>query len=289
MTNVLVTGGSGQLANCIKDVARKFPKLNLIFKSSLELDITDFEKTSSIFKSQNIDYCINCAAYTDVDNAEQKSKKAMLVNCHGPKNISIACLENDAVLIHVSTDFVFDGYSSIPYKEEDLPNPLGIYGLSKFRGETAIKEHLKKFFIFRTSWLYSEHNKNFMKTMIQLSKSKKKLSVVDDQIGTPTYARDLAKTMLKIIDKKNKKYGTYHYSNEGVASWYDFAYAIFKEIESEIELCPIKSKDYLTSAKRPYFSVLDKSKIKMNLDITIPHWRSSLNEAIINLRKEINL
>lgn len=285
MINVLVTGGKGQLACNLRNIDLKYPELNLFYKSSSELDIVNYDSLEQMFSTQKIDYCINCAAYTNVDHAEKDSATAFSVNEIGVKNLAKICSEKNVVLIHISTDFVFDGKKTNAYTEKDNPNPIGVYGLSKLNGEIAIKSLSHKYFIFRTSWLYSEYSKNFMKTMIGLSKTKEELKVVDDQIGTPTYARDLAEVILNTINNKNRNYGIYHYSNEGVASWYDFAHAIFDEIKSNIQLFPIKTKQYPTPAKRPCFSVLDKSKIKEDLKVKIPHWKYSLKIAIDSLNK----
>ncbi|WP_369680354.1 dTDP-4-dehydrorhamnose reductase [Winogradskyella luteola] len=285
MMNVLVTGGMGQLAKSIKDIEAKYPNIKLHFKSSTELDITKKDTVKTIFNNQTFDYCINCAAYTAVDNAEKDSDSAYKVNELGVKNLAKECHIDKVILIHISTDFVFGGSGPIAYTEKDETNPQNVYGFSKLKGELAIEKSMNQYFILRTSWLYSEHNKNFMKTMIKLASDRQNLNVVDDQIGTPTYTKDLAEVIFKIIDTKHDNYGTYHYSNEGIASWYDFAYSIFDEINSDIKLLPIKTIDYPTPAKRPLFSVLDKSKIKENLNIHIPHWRSSLREAISNLKQ----
>lgn len=284
MINVLVTGGNGQLANNLKDLTKQLLGFKFIYKSSKDLDITNFNQLNSFFKETKIEYCVNCAAYTAVDKAEDEVEGATNINEIGTGLIAKTCAEHKTTLIHISTDFVFDGFKSSAYTEKDATNPLNVYGLSKLKGEQAVNEFCKRHFIIRTSWLYSEYNSNFLKTMITLSKSKKKLNVVDDQIGTPTYAKDLAEVILHIITSKNTLYGLYNYSNEGVASWYDFAYAIFYKINADIELSPIKSKLYHTSAKRPYFSILDKSKIKESFNINIPHWQSSLDKAIANLK-----
>ncbi|OUS02398.1 dTDP-4-dehydrorhamnose reductase [Flavobacteriales bacterium 33_180_T64] len=280
MINILVTGGNGQLAKCISDLESKTSNLNVIYTDYLELDITNLEDVNAFYNRNTFDYCINCAAYTAVDNAENDEINAAKVNELGAKNLAIACRNNNVILIHISTDFVFDGNKSSAYNEEDTTNPTGIYGITKLKGEQAIINHLESYFIIRTAWLYSEHGNNFLKTMIRLSKDRTELSVVVDQIGTPTYATDLAATILKVINSKSQEFGVYHYSNEGVASWYDFAKAIFDENKSQISLSPINTEDYPTPAKRPYFSVLDKSKIKSNFDIEIPHWRDSLRIAI---------
>ena len=184
------------------------------------------------------------------------------------------------VLIHISTDFVFDGQKNEPYVETDIANPISVYGASKLQGEVEIKQILEKYFIFRTSWLYSEHGNNFMKTMLRLAETRDEISVVSDQLGTPTYAGDLAEVILKIVSLKNTNFGLYHYSNEGVTSWYDFAKAIFEVSAIEIKLNPIITVDYPTPAKRPAYSVMDKTKIKTTLGIQAPFWSESLQKAI---------
>ena len=282
MINILVTGGNGQLAKCISDIESNTPNLNVIYTDYLELDITKLDEVEDFFNKNNFDYTINCAAYTAVDKAESDEENAIKVNEIGAKNLAIACHKNKVILIHVSTDFVFDGNKSIAYKESDPTNPKGVYGVTKLNGEQSIIQNLEHYFIIRTAWLYSEYGNNFMKTMIRLSKDRNELSVVEDQIGTPTYASDLAKVILEIVISKNSQYGMYHYSNEGVASWYDFAKAIFDERKTNIKLSPIKSEAYPTPAKRPHFSVLDKTKIKAKLNIDIPYWRDSLKKALKN-------
>jgi dTDP-4-dehydrorhamnose reductase len=282
MINILVTGGNSQLSKCIKNLKDNLSGANFIFVGRLELDITNDLAVNSFIQNNNVQYCINCAAYTAVDFAESDKDNAFNVNVIGVENLAVACNKNGVTLIHVSTDFVFDGNKNVAYNENDKTNPLSVYGLTKLRGEQAIAENMNHYFIIRTSWLYSEHGSNFMKTMINLSKNKATLRVVEDQIGTPTYASDLASIIIAIIDSDNKQYGIYHYSNEGIASWYDFAKAIFEEKNCNIDLTPIKSEDYPTPAKRPKFSVLDKTKIKTNLKIKIPYWRDSLKAAIIN-------
>ncbi|WP_047549275.1 dTDP-4-dehydrorhamnose reductase [Psychroserpens sp. Hel_I_66] len=288
MVNVLVTGANGQLASCLNDTIIVNSDYNYIFKNSSELDITNNKDLASFFKQNKIKYCINCAAYTAVDKAEQDRKQATKVNVLGAENLAIECSKINAILIHISTDFVFDGEQSKAYNETDSTNPKSVYGQTKLDGELKIKENLSNYFIIRTSWLYSEHGNNFMKTMLRLSKERDQLSIVSDQIGTPTYAKDLAIVILKIIETESTSYGCYHYSNEGVASWYDFAKAIFEIKNSNIEIIPIKTSNYPTPAERPIFSVLNKEKIKDNLGIEIPHWRDSLKKAILNLNNLTN-
>lgn len=284
MKTILVTGASGQLANCIKDLEQQYSNFCFVYKSSLELNISDFSKTTNFFKTNKVDWCINCAAYTAVDNAESDIKNANNVNVIGAKNIAIACNENNVKLVHISTDFVFDGNTTTAYTEKDPTNPLGVYGSSKLIGEQEIASHIKTYYIIRTSWLYSEHGNNFLKTMLRLANNNKKINVINDQIGTPTYAKDLAKIILEIIKIDNNNFGVYNYSNEGVASWYDFAKAIFDISNLKIKINPIPTINYPTPAKRPNFSVLNKTKIKETFQLDIPHWRDSLILAISRIK-----
>ena len=281
MMNVLVTGSNGQLASCIKDLAKRDTSLNFIYTDYQELDICDLNQIESFFKSnQKIDYCINCAAYTAVDKAESEVEKTFEINAQGAKNLAIVCSEFDTVLIQVSTDFVFDGEKTEPYTETDVANPISVYGASKLQGEVEIKKIVKKQFIIRTSWLYSEHGNIFMKTMLRLAETRDEISVVSDQIGTPTYAGDLANVILKIITSNTRSFGLYHYSNEGETSWYDFAKAIFEASNLKIKLNAIKTEAYPTPAKRPVYSVMDKTKIKSVLKMKTLDWQDSLKKAI---------
>ena len=282
MTTILVTGGNGQLASCIKDVEKQYDDLNIIYTYHLELDICELNQIQTFFKSNpQINYCINCAAYTAVDKAETEAEKAFEINATGAKNLAQVCNDHDAILIHVSTDFVFDGEKNEPYTETDVANPISVYGASKLQGEVEIQQALKEYFIIRTSWLYSEYGNNFMKTMLRLAETRDGISVVSDQIGTPTYAGDLAEIIIQIINTKTEKYGIYHYSNEGVASWFEFAKEIFKLAKNKIKVNPIPSIEYLTPAKRPKYSVLDKKKIIDVFKIDIPFWRESLKKVIL--------
>lgn len=286
MKNILVTGGKGQLASCIKDLEHKLDDFNFIYVDYEELDITDKEQVTSFFEQQKIDYCINCAAYTAVDKAESEADLAQHVNALGAQYLAESCSQHDAVLVQISTDFVFDGKQSTCYKENDKATPLGVYGATKLKGEIQTVKSLRKHFIIRTSWLYSEQGNNFLKTMLRLGRERAQLSVVGDQIGTPTYAGDLAALVLRIIKEENSSYGLYHYSNEGVASWYDFAKAIFEESALGVHVLPIKTEEYPTPAKRPRFSVMDKSKIKTSLGIEIPYWRDSLRKCLTKLENQ---
>jgi dTDP-4-dehydrorhamnose reductase len=284
MTNVLVTGGNGQLANCIKDIEDQYPDLNFVYTDYLDLDICKLDQLDSFFQAnQEIHYCINCAAFTAVDKAESEIEKAYEINALGAKNLAVTCSKNNTVLIHISTDFVFNGKSLTPYTEKDLANPINIYGKSKLKGEEEIINTFNKYFILRTSWLYSEHGNNFMKTMLRLAETRDEINVVNDQIGTPTYARDLAKVILNLINDRNEFYGLYHFSNEGIASWYEFAKVIFEVSGKNIKVKPVSTMEYLTPANRPAYSVMDKTKIKTFFKININDWIDSVKEAISNL------
>lgn len=275
---ILVTGASGQLGCTFKALAAEGQTrgLELIFKSKATLDITDAQAVQRALTATNYAYCINCAAYTRVDGAEAEPEQAYRVNVIGARNLALHCQATQTVLFHISTDYVFDGAANTPYTEAAPACPTGVYGHTKYQGEQAIARHNTACFTLRTSWLYSEFGHNFMKTMRCLAQERKTLSVVYDQVGTPTYARDLARTILHLINTQSTAYGLYHYSNEGVASWYDFAHAIFKHSRLTVHLNPIRSQAYPTPAKRPGFSVLDKSKIKQTFGIAIPHWKDSL-------------
>nr|WP_179344629.1 dTDP-4-dehydrorhamnose reductase [Winogradskyella ursingii] len=290
MKTILVTGKGGQLAQCIRDASSKYSNFKFIFKSSTELDITNNIKVNSFFSSvYKIDYCINCAAYTAVDKAETNIDEAIEVNIEGPKNLANACLKNGAILIHISTDFVFDGKRSIPYAENSKTNPLGIYGKTKLEGENIVTEILDQHFIIRTSWLYSEYGSNFVKTMLNLVQKKDELSIVGDQIGSPTYAKNLADAILKFVYTQSNNYGMYHFSNRGQCSWHDFAKEVFNLSNNKIKLNKILSKAYPTPAIRPNYSVLDSSKIQRELNIEIPNWKESLAQCIGNLTSKNNL
>jgi dTDP-4-dehydrorhamnose reductase len=280
MIKALVTGGNGQLAQSLKDVVNHQDELDVDFQDLPDLDITNKQKLESYFSNNELDYCINCAAYTAVDLAEEQSDLAYAVNAEGPKYLAEVCQKHQVTLIHISTDFVFDGQKRIPYLETDAPNPLSVYGASKLQGERSIQETTEAYFIVRTSWLYSEYGNNFIKTMLRLSETRDEISVVSDQIGSPTYAGDLAEVLIKIVLSSSISYGIYHYSNGGIVSWYDFASEIFKQFGKKIEVKPIKTKDYPTAAKRPKYSVLDTTKIKNNFDCTIKDWQGSLNKVI---------
>tara|TARA_R110000744_G_scaffold228073_1_gene346061 strand:+ start:255 stop:1115 length:861 start_codon:yes stop_codon:yes gene_type:complete len=284
MLSILVTGSNGQLGMSIQEIKGQFTE-NIVFHftDANELDISNEKAVRNFFKNKNYDYCINCAAYTAVDNAEDNKDLAYAINADGSKYLAKVCDEYNCIFIHVSTDFVFDGTKEEPYTTLDQPRPLNIYGASKLEGERLIQKVTKKYFIIRTSWVYSEFGNNFVKTMIKLGKEKDRLDVVSDQIGSPTYARDLAHFLLKIILDKNHKYGIYHFSNEGVLSWYDFAQAIIKLSNSETKVFPVSSSDYKTKAERPKFSVMNKDETITVFNIELEPWQNSLKTCVRNL------
>ena len=275
---VLVLGAGGQLGQSLQFIANDYPEIQFNFFSRLDLDITNELELKSIFNSLRPNFCVNASAYTAVDKSESEQEQAHLINVEGVKNIALMCQNFDTTLIHVSTDFVFDGSKNSPYTEDDATNPQGVYGKTKRKGELEIIRILKKHFIIRTSWLYSQFNTNFMKTMLRLAQDRDSLSVVNDQIGTPTHAVDLANAIAKVILSSSTNYGIYHYSNEGKASWYDFAKKIFEVNKIEINLKPISTSEFPTPAQRPKYSVLDKSKIKKEFNLLIEEWQDSLKK-----------
>jgi dTDP-4-dehydrorhamnose reductase len=292
---VLVTGAKGQLGQAIQFISEKHSDVDFVFCDSLTLDITNLNNIQHIFKQVKPNYCINAAAYTAVDKAESEPEKAYLINVTGAKNLAEVCKQNNTVLLHVSTDFVFDGdYSkllpgvqSTGYSEEEIPNPTGVYGQTKLDGEKAIQEIFDNYFIIRTSWVYSQFANNFMKTMIRLGTERDSLSVVNDQIGTPTNAVDLAEALVKIICHTERSrsvsstisnFGIYNFSNEGRCSWYDFAQKIFEINNITVDLKPIPTSSYPTPAQRPAFSVLNKAKIKKVFNLQIDNWEDSLKK-----------
>ena len=286
---VLITGSNGQLGSEIKELASEYENLQCVFKDLPELDICDAEVLNTFIIDQHINAVINCAGYTAVDKAEEDPEIAEQVNAKGVLNLVNALEKVDGKLIHISTDYVFDGNHSQPYKESDPVSPVGVYGETKRAGELAVLNSNIDAIVIRTSWLYSGYGNNFLKTMLRLGNEKKSIQVVFDQKGTPTFANNLAKTCLDILSdgsstNLSKKGSLYHYSNEGVSSWYDFASAIMEISNIDCKVIPIETKDYPTQARRPLYSVLDKSKIKSDFKVTIPHWRDSLANCI----KKIN-
>ena len=287
--NILITGANGQLGSEIKDLKNKYSNLTLFFKDLPDLDICNFSQVEKFVIANKINAIINCAAYTAVDNAEENKEVAKKVNAEGVLNLVNALKINKGRLIHISTDYVFNGASCIPYKESDAVNPIGVYGHTKREGELAILESNLDAIVIRTSWLYSAYGNNFVKTMLKLGHERDELGVIFDQVGTPTNASDLARMCLDILsDKSSENISAngkiYHYSNEGVASWFDFATAIMTLGSNDCKVRPIETKDYPTPAKRPHFSVLNKTKIKKDFNIEIPYWRDSLEKCIEKLK-----
>lgn len=283
---VLVTGASGQLGQAIQFIAKNHSEIKFVFCSSSDLDISNKENCQTVFQKTKPDFCINAAAYTAVDKAESERDKAELINVLGSKNIAEVCNNFDVKLIHISTDFVFDGSNDKPYTETQITNPKGVYGQTKLDGEKAIQQVFSKYYIIRTSWVYSQFGNNFMKTMLRLASERTALSVVNDQIGTPTNAVDLAEALVQIIlsannQPTNDNYGIYNFSNEGECSWYDFAKKIFEINNVSIDLSAIPTEQFPTPAQRPKYSVLDKSKIKATFGITIKTWEESLKSIKI--------
>lgn len=291
MKNILVTGAYGQLGNEVRILSANYPEYNFMFTDVDSLDITDKDELIDFVTGNDIRYIINCAAYTAVDKAEDDAELCEKINATAVKNLGIAAAEAGAGIIHVSTDYVFDGTSCRPYTEDMPTKPCSVYGKTKLKGEKNLLKACPNAIIIRTAWLYSPFGNNFVKTMIKLGSERESLNVIFDQVGTPTYALDLADAILnamdQTIDTDHEKGGVYHFSNEGVCSWYDFTIKIH-EIAG-IKTCkvnPIETKDYPTKAARPHYSVLNKSKIKQTFNITIPHWEASLKDCIKELSEQ---
>lgn len=283
---ILVTGSNGQLGSEIRELASLYPHFDFMYTDEAELDITDQEKVNEFFTFYNPDVVINCAAYTAVDKAETESEKAFLINAEAPGILARATADTGAFMVHISTDYVFDGKNYKPYVETDKVCPVSVYAKSKVAGEEAVQQANGKAVIIRTSWLYSAFGNNFVKTMRKYGAERGELNVVADQTGTPTYARDLAKAILDTLPLAMTAEGVeiFHYSNEGVTSWYDFAREIMQFSKINCKVNAITTKDYPLPAARPYYSVFDKSKIKKKFAIEIPHWKDSLKLCIGRLQ-----
>jgi dTDP-4-dehydrorhamnose reductase len=283
MSKIIVFGASGQLGQCLQHVAKERGITDIVFLPEEQANILKPEVLQAAFAEHKPGYCINCAAYTAVDKAEDEVDIARKVNRDGVANLSKQCAEHGTTLIQISTDFVFAGTGNEPLTETDEAAPISVYGLTKLEGEQVISEYTDKFFILRTSWLYSEYANNFVKTMLKYGRERDEMKVIWDQVGTPTYAIDLAGCILTITETQNQQYGIYHYSNEGLTSWYDFAKAIFELSNTTVRTLPIRTAEYPTKATRPAYSVMDKSKAKAQLGVAIPHWRESLELCISRL------
>ena len=280
MSTILVFGASGQLGQCLAHVAKERNMPGLIFPPEDQANILNPEGLKSLFEQHKPAYAINCAAYTAVDKAEDEVAIARKVNRDGAENLARLCGEFGTVFIQISTDFVFAGTGNQPLVETDPTEPISVYGLTKLEGEQVIPPLTDQYFILRTSWLYSEYANNFVKTMLKLGRERDELRIIWDQTGTPCYAIDLAGCILTIIETRSTAYGLYHYSNEGITSWYDFATAIFELSNTEVKTTPIRTAEYPTKATRPAYSVMDKSKAKTQLGVVIPHWRTSLQTCL---------
>ena len=269
----LVTGANGQLGNELRLLLGD----KAVYVDKEELDITDSEAVKNFISGKNFSTIINCAAYTAVDKAENDEKIAQLINVDGPRNLAATQIP----LIHISTDYVFNGHNFRPYTEDDIPSPQSVYGKTKLAGEQAVLQTADTAIIIRTAWLYSNFGNNFVKTMQRLGSERSELKVVFDQVGTPTYAADLAAAIVEIIPQiKTGSKDIFHFSNEGVCSWYDFAVEIINLSKLSCKVLPIESKDYPTPAKRPFYSVLNKNKIKQTFNININHWKESLQKCL---------
>jgi dTDP-4-dehydrorhamnose reductase len=286
MSKILVIGAGGQLGQCLKTVAERRGISEIVFPVEADANILNEAGLHDLLAAVQPAFVINCAAYTAVDKAEDEVDLAKAINETGASYLASACLTNGATLVHVSTDFVFEGNEVKLLKEDDEARPINIYGVSKLDGEKAVAAKLPAHFIIRTSWLYSEYANNFVKTMLKLGAERDELNVIADQVGTPTYAIDLANAIFDVIASSSTAYGIYHYSNEGVTSWFDFAKAIFDISETRVNVNPIPGSAYPTKATRPAFSVMNKTKIKETFGIEIPYWRDSLLECISKIKDQ---
>ena len=287
MAKVLVIGAGGQLGQCIKKIVAQRNIADVIFPEEGVADILNVEGLTALFEQVNPAYVINCAAYTAVDKAEDEADLAKAVNETGAKNLAELCNQFQATLVQISTDFVFEGNEVKLLKEDDIAKPISVYGATKLDGELAVIKALDQHIIIRTSWLYSEFANNFVKTMLKLGADRDELNIIADQVGTPTYAIDLANAIFDIIQNSEKKYGVYHFSNEGVTSWFDFAKAIFDVSGTIVKVNPISTSAYPTKARRPHFSVMDKTKIKTDYNVKVPYWLDSLKVCISALQSNL--
>jgi len=280
MSKILVIGAGGQLGQCLKTVSERRGISEIVFPAEKEANILNAEGLNTLLKNEKPAFVINCAAYTAVDKAEDEVELSRAINETGAGYLAAACKANQATLVHVSTDFVFEGNEVKLLTEDDVAKPINVYGVTKLAGEKAVASNLDEYFTIRTSWLYSEYANNFVKTMLKLGAERAELGIIADQVGTPTYAIDLANAIFDIIESGSKNYGIYHYSNEGVTSWFDFAKAIFEISGTEVKANPIPGSAYPTKATRPAFSVMDKTKIKDTFGLNVPYWRDSLVDCI---------
>lgn len=280
MTTILITGSNGQLGNEMQQAAVRFPAFNYIYTDVAELDICDKSALDAFVKANNVNVIVNCAAYTAVDKAEDDVELCYKINRDAVRNIAEVANDNKVKVVHVSTDYVFDGTNYLPYTEDMPVCPATVYGKSKLEGEQALLENCKESVILRTAWLYSSFGNNFVKTMMKLGTERDSLGVIFDQVGTPTYAADLADAILQLLSNETFVPGIYHFSDEGVCSWYDFTKTIHRMANITCDVKPIETKDYPARTPRPHFSVLNKGKIKSTYGISIPHWEVSLEKCV---------
>lgn len=283
--NILVTGANGQLGMEFQQLAAKFPTFHFYFTNRETLDVTNYDAVLQYFNRHDIDYCINCAAYTAVDKAETERTEAMDGNAEAAGYLAEACTKHGARMMHFSTDYVFNGQSSRPYRETDPEQPINYYGETKLSGEHLVQQYNTESIIIRTSWVYSKYGKNFVKTMLRLMAEKDAIQVVNDQFGSPTYAADIALAVLQIIEQDIWNPGVYHYCNEGVITWYDFATAIKDEMQFTCTVQPITTDQFPTPAKRPAYSAMDTTLFKTTFPIQIPHWKVSLQQCLQLIRQ----
>lgn len=283
---ILVTGSKGQLGSSLRRVFDNDPAIDATYTNHDTLDITDRDAVYRFLGDNKFDIVVNCAAYTAVDKAESDEILASALNTGAVGNLAEAAVKNGTRVIHISTDYVFSGQGCRPYEENDEPYPQSIYGRTKLEGEALLTSFCQNALIIRTAWLYSEFGGNFVKTMLRLAETRPEINVVADQIGTPTYAGDLAEAIHRIVSSGEWKPGIYHFTDEGVASWYDFTKAIFEIAGRDVKVNPIKTSEYPTQAKRPLYSVLSKKKIKKAFGLEIPYWRDSLKTCISQLKQE---
>lgn len=280
MKSVLITGACGQLGQAIKEIESEYSTLDFFFATRDILDITDQQALADFFSEHTFDVVVNCAAYTAVDKAESDINTARLINATATKYLAQITAENNIPLVHISTDYVFDGNSPTPRTEADAVNPIGVYGQTKLEGEQFALAINPKTIIIRTAWVYSKYGANFVKTMLRLFSEKQEIGVINDQLGSPTNAIDLARVIATIISQDSLEYGVFHYSNEGECTWYDFAMKIKELSDSSIHINAIPTSAYPTPAKRPAYSLLDKTKIKRTYHLQIPHWEESLKREL---------
>ncbi len=283
LPNILVTGANGQLGRSLRKISATYPPFAFIFLSREDMPVHHPEMIRHSFEAWHPQYCINCAAYTAVDRAEEEKEKAFIINGNAVGSLAGICREFNIKLIHISTDYVFDGNTTIPYRETDPVNPINVYGASKLMGEELCSQQNPEAIIIRSSWVYSEFGKNFVRTMLRLQHEKNEINVVNDQFGSPTYASDLAEAILKIIAGEKWTPGIFHFSNAGTVSWYEFASEIKQQTHARCKINPVSTQEYPTLAKRPAYSVLNTEKIRQTYHLRMHDWKQSLAACLVEL------